>query len=252
MRKTIIVSALLGLLIWVTGAQALTLSVESDGNITGYEVVLVLHQLLFVFWLGPDLGRYIWSTRAANPQLSPTTRITAGELINKIELFPKVCISLMLTVGGILTETVGITHPWWQMVGIVLLGPVWLTMVVLGHFRAQTNLGCLVNDTDIWFRLFMAGAVLASVSYSWSTGRLDNTPWVTGKLVLFAAIMLFGMMARIRLRPFDATLASMAIAGPTEASDASMSRSLASARPYIFGIWLALAIAAWLGVAQPV
>jgi hypothetical protein len=252
MRKTIIVSALLGLLIWVTGAQALTLSVESDGNITGYEVVLVLHQLLFVFWLGPDLGRYIWSTRAANPQLSPTTRITAGELINKIELFPKVCISLMLTVGGILTETVGITHPWWQMVGIVLLGPVWLTMVVLGHFRAQTNLGRLVNDTDIWFRLFMAGAVLASVSYSWSTGRLDNTPWVTGKLVLFAAIMLFGMMARIRLRPFDATLASMAIAGPTEASDASMSRSLASARPYIFGIWLALAIAAWLGVAQPV
>jgi hypothetical protein len=252
MRKTIIVSALLGLVLWVTGAQALTLSVESDGSITGYEVVLVLHQLLFVFWLGPDLGRYIWSTRAANPQLSPTTRITAGELINKIELFPKVCISLMLTVGGILTEAVGLTHPWWQMAGIVLLGPVWLSMVIVGHFRATTNLGKLINDTDVWFRLFMAAAVLVSVSYSWSIGRLETTPWVTGKLVLFAAIMLFGMMVRIRLRPFDAALVTMAGSGPTEASDTSMSKSLASARPYIFGIWIALAAAAWLGVAQPV
>jgi len=251
MRKSIIVSALLGLVLWVTGAQALTLSVQGDGNITDYEVVLVLHQLLFVFWLGPDLGRYLWSTRVADPQLSPTTRITGGELIKRIELFPKVCISLMLTIGGILTEAVGITHPWWQMAGIVLLGPVWLTMVVLGHFRANTNLGRLVNDTDVWFRLFMAGAVLASVSYSWSIGRLDNTPWVTGKLVLFAAILLFGMMVQIRLRPFDAALASMAASGPTEASDVSMSRSLAGARPYIFGIWFALAAAAWLGVAQP-
>jgi hypothetical protein len=251
MHKKIIAIALLGLSIWFGVAQALTLSVESDGHITGYEVVLFLHQLLFVFWLGPDLGRYIWSTRAADPSLSPTTRVTAGELINKIELFPRVCISLMLTVGGILTEAVGLTHPWWQMAGIVLLGPVWLSMVLIGHFRASTDLGKLINNTDVLFRLFMAAAILASVSYSWSTGRFDTTQWVAGKLLLFAAIVLFGMLMRIRLRPFDAAIATMSTTGPTEASDAAMSRSLGSARPYIFGIWIALALAAWLGVAQP-
>jgi hypothetical protein len=252
MHKRIIAIALLGLVFWYTGAQALTLSVESDGSISGYEIVLVLHELLFVFWLGPDLGRYIWSTRAADNQLSPTTRVTAGELINKISLFPKICISLMLTVGGILTETVGITQPWWQMTGIVLLGPVWLSMVLIGHLKGDTNLGKLINSTDTLFRLFMAAAVLASVTYSWSTGRLDNTPWVTGKLVLFAAILLFGMMMQIRLKPFDANLAKLATDGPSDEIDTAMSKSLASARPYVFGIWIALAIAAWLGVAQPV
>ncbi len=251
MRKSILVSALLALVLWFSGAQALTMSIETDGDINGYEILLVLHQLLFVFWMGPDLGRYIWSTRAANNQLSPTARITAGELINKIELFPKVCVSLMLTVGGILTEAVGLTHPWWQMAGIILLGPVWLSMVVIGHFRADTQLGKLINDTDVWFRLFMAVAVMVSVSYSWSIGRMDDAPWVTGKLVLFAAIMLFGMMAKIRLRPFDAALASLATDGPSEAGDAKMSKALGSARPYIIGIWIALSAAAWLGVAQP-
>ena len=251
MHKRIIAIALLGLSIWFGVAQALTLSVESDGHITGYEVVLLLHQLLFVFWLGPDLGRYIWSTRAANSALSPTTRITAGGLINKIELFPRVCISLMLTVGGILTEAVGLTHPWWQMAGIVLLGPVWLSMVLIGHFRANTDLGKLIKNTDVLFRLFMTAAILASVSYSWSIGRFDTTQWVAGKLVLFAAIVLFGMFMRIRLKPFDAGLAEMASDGPSDKIDASMSKSLASARPYVFGIWIALALAAWLGVAQP-
>jgi len=252
MNKRIIALALLSLCMWFTGAQALTLSAESDGVISGYEVVLVLHQLLFVFWLGPDLGRYIWSTRAANTELSPTTRITAGQMTRKIELFPKVCISLLLTVGGILTEAVGITHPWWQMVGIVLLGPVWLSMVLIGHLRPKTNLGDLINRTDNLFRLFMAAAVLASVTYSWSTGRLDNTPWVTGKLVLFAAIMLFGLVAKLRLRPFDNALVQIETMGPSKSVDTMMTKSLASARPYIFGIWIALAIAAWLGVAQPV
>jgi len=252
MNKTLFTLLTLMAALFAGTAHALVLSVESDGSINAYEVVLVAHELLFVFWLGPDLGRYIWSTKAANPALSPTTRITAGETMRKIELFPKVCISLMLTVGGVLTETIGIDHPWWQMVGIILLGPVWLSMVLIGHFKPGTSLGTLIRNTDVWFRVFMAAAVLVSVSYSWSTGRLDNTPWVTGKLVLFAAILLFGMMVQVRLSGFDAGLKKLATDGPSEELDASMVKSAAGARPYVFGIWAALAIAAWLGVAQPV
>jgi hypothetical protein len=236
---------------WSTGAQAHTLSIETDGVINGYEVVLVLHVLLFVFWLGPDLGRYIWSTRAANSQLGPATRIAAGELINEIELFPKVCISLTLTVAGILTEAVDITHPWWQMAGIVLLGPVWLNMVLIAHFSGGSSLGKFICSIDVWFRLFIAGAVLASASHAWATGQLDETPWVAGKLALFAAILLFGLMMRLRLKPFDAGLAKLKAEGPSEQVDLDISKSLSSARFYIFGIWIALAIAAWLGIAQP-
>ncbi|MGI9309088.1 MAG: hypothetical protein ACR2P6_07490, partial [Gammaproteobacteria bacterium] len=90
MYKYIIAVALLATSIWFTGAQALTLSIETDHTITGYEVALVLHELLFVFWLGPDIGRYVWSTRAVSTELSPSTRIAAGQLIDKIEIFPKV------------------------------------------------------------------------------------------------------------------------------------------------------------------
>ena len=251
MKRYVSLALLAGVAV-VTPAFALDpINLVSADSPNGYKLVLVLHELLLVFWLGPDLGRYIWSTRAANPALSPQTRITAGELVHKIELFPKVCISLMLTVGGILTEAFGIEHPWWQMAGIILLGPVWLSMVLISAIKPASKAGQLIISTDTWFRLFMAGAVLASVSYSWSIGRLDDTPWVTGKLLLFAAILLFGLMVKVRLKPFEAGLATLSASGPTEQTDAAMARAVASARPYVFGIWIALAMAAWLGVAQP-
>jgi len=251
--KRIIALALLGAMVITGNAWALEpINLVSADSPNAYKIVLVLHELLLVFWLGPDLGRYIWSTRVANPALSPQTRITAGEMVRKIEIFPKVCISLMLTVGGVLTEAFGIEHPWWQMAGIILLGPVWLSMVLISQFKPNSALGKLIIEKDNLFRLFMAGAVLASVSYSWSIGRLDDTPWVTGKLVLFAAILLFGLMVNIRLKPFDSGLQQLAAEGPSETLDAKLGKSVASARPYVFGIWIALAMAAWLGVAQPV
>lgn len=43
-------------------------------------------------------------------------------MMNLVDVIPRAAISLMLTVGGLLSEYVGLEHPWWQMAGIVLLG----------------------------------------------------------------------------------------------------------------------------------
>jgi len=59
-----------------------------------YLLVLFFHQVLFVFWLGPDIGVYMWSTKAVNPQLSPGQRLAAGRIMRVIGLLPQVCMSL--------------------------------------------------------------------------------------------------------------------------------------------------------------
>ena len=105
-------------------AQAMDSGAGDDTFV--YRLTLFLHQVLFVFWLGPDIGVYMWSTKATNTELSTAQRVSAGKMMQAIELIPQACMSLMLTVGGILTEMMGIQHPWWQMAGIILLGPVWL------------------------------------------------------------------------------------------------------------------------------
>lgn len=226
-------------------------STETDYIVSGYEAVLVLHELLFVFWLGPDIGVFIWSHKAAQPDLTVSQRVTAGKMIRTIDLMPRICISLMLTVGGILTEAVGIGHPTWQMVGIVLLGPVWLAMVLIIYFREGTALGATVNRLDFWFRWGLILAIIVSVSYSIGTDRLVEAPWVAWKLLLFAAIVFFGLIMRIQLMPFVEGLRQLETAGASDELNASMTHSLGRAQPMFIAIWAALIIEAGLGIVQP-
>jgi hypothetical protein len=226
-------------------------STETDYIVSGYEIVLVLHELLFVFWLGPDIGVYVWGHKAIQPDLTASQRVTAGKMMHTIDLMPRVCLSLMLTVGGILTEVVGIEHPTWQMIGIVLLGPVWLAMVLISYFREGTALGATVSRLDFWFRWGLILAIIVSVSYSVGTDRLVAAPWVTWKLLIFAALVFFGLIMRIQLIPFVDGLRQLESAGPSDELNASMAGSLIRARPMFIAIWAGLIIEAGLGIVQP-
>jgi hypothetical protein len=249
--KVFFVFIFTGLLLWFGYAQALTLSVESDYVISSYEVVLVLHELLLVFWLGPDIGIFVWSTKVANPANSDATRVTAAGMMRTIDLFPRVCISLMLTVGGILTEVVGLEHAWWQWVAIIPLGPVWLTLVIIAYLKEGTSVGETVVKLDKWLRWIVVISVPISVAYATSIGRMDNAPWVSAKLLIFAAIVLLGLLARRHLDAMQGSIRELAGNGSSDALNAKLAGSVKSARPYIFAIWAGLAVASWLGIEQP-
>jgi hypothetical protein len=242
---------------YVSGLMLLLVSATAIASGTGgedtgtYRIVLFLHQVLFVFWLGPDIGVFMWSTKVTNPELTPAQRVSAGRMMGTIELIPKVCMSLMLTVGGTLTELMGIEHPWWQMAGIVLLGPVWLTLTLLVYFRAGTEAGRKLADLDLWFRWLVLVGVIGSVGLSLSTGRLADTPWITGKLLIFAAVVFFSIMMRMRLRPFDPAINQLEATGPSPELDKQLAGSVGSARLFMIATWVALALAAGLGMVQP-
>ena len=231
-------------------AQTLTSSAPAYEGF-GYLLVLFLHQVLFVFWLGPDIGVYMWSTKVVNPALSASQRLAAGRIMQVIGILPLVCMSLMLTVGGILTDLRGIDHPWWQMAAIWLLGPVWLIFTLLIYATTGTQRGARLAQLDIWFRWLIIVSVPLSVVYSLSTGRLAGFPWVTAKLLLFAAVVYFGLQMRQRLLPFTTGLDRLAVQGSSPELDAVFKKSISRARVFMFASWAALALAAALGMAQP-
>ena len=226
------------------------MAADGDRDLT-YSLVLFLHQVLFVFWLGPDIGVFMWSTKATNPELTPAQRVSAGRIMRMIDIIPRVCMSLMLTVGGVLTEMMGIEHPWWQMVGIWLLGPIWLALTLMTFFRQGSAQGQQLAQLDQLFRWAVIATVLASVAFSVITDRLAATPWVTGKLLIFAAVVFFGLMMKARLAPFVAAIDKLDAEGPTPELDQTMADSVAGARAFMFAAWIGLAMAAGLGIAQP-
>ena len=62
-------------------------------------------------------------------------------MMTRVEMISRASMSLMLTIGGLLSHYVGLEHPSWQMAGIVLLGPVWLLLILAGFFHDGTSFG---------------------------------------------------------------------------------------------------------------
>ncbi len=244
---------------WITVFATLLLFGQSFAGATGpsaegdfgHTLMLFMHQLLLVYWLGPDIAVYIWSRRAVNTGLDVEQRITAGNMMTMIDIVPRVCLSLFLTVAGLLSETYGLVHPWWQMVAIVLLGPVWLMIVLMSYLKRGSDFGDLAMRFDLWLRGMLVVGIPLSVAWSVSTDRLAGSPWVAGKLMILALVILLGLIMRLRIRGVFAGLATMAADGPSEDLDTRISASYKQARPLYYAIWLLLLWASLMGVVKP-
>jgi hypothetical protein len=248
------IAGLLGLVLVSGLALAHEGSIEGDLTLSAYELTKFLHVVLLVFWLGPEVAIMVAGQFATNTALSAAQRAGAARLMQYYELMPRVCMSLMLTVGGVLSEFEGVTHPWWQMAGIWLLGPVWLGLTLAAYFGDRTGLATLAERLEHWLRMALIVAIPISVAYSTVTGRLAEAPYVGGKLILFALILALGLLARRAFQPFISGVAELARAGTSAGSNAALDQAIGSSyrqgRLYVFGIWIALLLAALMGIVQ--
>ena len=219
---------------------------------SAYEITLLIHIVLFCYWLGGDVGVFYSSKFVVDPSLSTDTRLTAAKILLGCDLLPRICMSLMLTVGGLLSHYMGIAHEPWQLIAIVLLGPVWLSMVLVLHFAHNASFVPTLTKIDFYFRWLIIASILASCVYAYTTGRLGDAPWLIIKLVGFAFLIFCGLMIRINLKGFVETYVKLMSNTQTEADDQRMIASLNKVRPWVITIWVVLVIEAAVGIAKPV
>jgi hypothetical protein len=219
---------------------------------SGQDIALLMHLLLFAYWLGGDIGVFYSSGFAVNRKLSRGARQAAGTIMMNLDLIPRLCLSLMLTVGGILTHYYGIDHPLWQMVGIILLGPIWTCSLIYIHFNEGTDLVKTITKIDYYFRWIMVFTLIASVSYAfYFTDRLNANPWIGAKLIIFAALIFCGIMIRKYIGGFIKGIHNIATDNINEVDDIAMAESLSKARVFVLTIWVLLLVEVWIGVAKP-
>jgi hypothetical protein len=216
-----------------------------------HDLLLILHLLLFCYWLGGDIGVFYSSGFAADPKLGIEARMTAAKIMLNLDIVPRICAALMLTVGGLLSEYAGVSHPGWQLAAIVLLAPVWLALELILHFKHDTPLGKGLAKFDSPFKWAIVIACIASVLWSFSTGRLADAPWVGYKILVFAAIVFCSLMITKTIGPYIVGIQRIATGEINDAENAAMTASLKQVKWAVVGIWGGLLIEVVLGVMKP-
>ncbi len=216
-----------------------------------YDLFLLLHLLLFCYWLGGDLGVFYSSSLVVDTTRSDAARLAAARIMINLDLVPRICMSLMLTVGGVLAHLIGYTHPPWQFAGLIALGPLWLAMVLTVHLREGSDAGRRLARIDYWFRVALVVNLVASVVVAFRYGRLAEYPWLAAKLLIFAFLVACGILIRRFVGPYVAGVHALATSSATDETNRAMTRSLARCKPFVVAIWIGLILSAWLGISKP-
>ncbi|MCM6771937.1 hypothetical protein NDR87_03410 [Nocardia sp. CDC159] len=222
---------------------------------------ILLHLVLFVFWLGGDLGVFYSSRFVIDPALTPAARSTALAVMSGLDLGPKICLVLFLPSGLTLmalephgASLFGIAlFPWWSVVLVWLFAAVWLALTVAAH-RTHGRFPIVVRaDLAIRFAVIlgMGGAGLYALIATEPFGVTTNPRWLGAKILLYTAAIAAGLGIRMTLRPFGSALAALLTTGSDERIETVLRRSVNGCLPYVWVIWGSVLGAAALGVFKP-
>lgn len=209
----------------------------------------LIHVLVFVYWLGGDLGAFYTSRFLTQPSVSADRRLMAAKIVGDVDMAPRTALILALPTGLLLAESKGWLALGWPIVSaIVVASLVWLALAWKLHLAH--------NDSPAWMKTLDTAVRYALIAILTATGiaamaSLFELPlFIALKMFALAGCIALGLYIRVVLKPLGP--AFMGLTGP-DASDAEadLAKTLNRARPLVTGIWALLLIAALLGLWTP-
>lgn len=209
----------------------------------------LIHVLTFVYWVGADLGVFYAARLVVNPRYSKETRATVLKTLAWIDMIPRYMLLATFPVGATMAANLGyspIGGVWLYLVWAAAAA--WIVMVWQIHHREGSDTGTRLARVDLWLRYAFILALAVPAIVSLAGGGPYETAWLPVKILLFAGAVACGVGIRVAFRPFGVAFGRLMAEGSSPAVEAQMSRSLNHAVPFVLGIWVTTAIAAFLGV----
>lgn len=209
----------------------------------------LMHVLVFVYWLGGDLGAFYTSRFLTQPDVSPDRRLMAAKIVGDVDMAPRTALILTVPTGLALAESKSwVTFGWPVVAAVGVAALLWLSLawhLHLKHGAASDQLRKLDLAIRWALVLGLGGWAIA--------GLMGVTPlplFIALKMLAFIGCILLGLFIRSVLKPLGPAL--MGLNGPdAEAASSSLAHTLNRARPLVTGIWALLIIAAFLGLWTP-
>lgn len=214
-------------------------------------LIVLLHVLVLVYWLGGDLGAFYGSGFMTDPKRTTPERLMALKLLNDIDMAPRTALILAFPTGFAAAWTRGwLMVPGWSVALVCIAGLVWLALAWGVHLKHGPS-GAGLKRIDIAVR-YVVLIALAGSGIAGLIGALELPLFIACKLLILAGCISLGLLVRRQLVPLFPAIVAMKENGATPETDRQIRAVIQKTRPSVMSIWALILIAALLGLATPV
>lgn len=213
-------------------------------------IVVFVHVLGWVFWLGTDVGVFLAAKFSERTNLSVETRLTVMQVGMLLDMAPRVAVPVVFATGVHLSDRLGhdlLPAEWgWA------IGGVWLAVVIAG---IATQGRTLIGRTAMRLQFVIYTIVFFGMGGMAVAALLGAAPlplWLAMKWLAYAVIAVFAMLLEIAFTPVAAAYGKLAQEGASDALNTFISRGLRPVYVYVLIIYAATLVAAYFGLVKPV
>lgn len=218
----------------------------------GYSILLFAHLLLFVYWLGADVGVFGLALALKNNEYSCEQRMLMMRLSLTFDMVPRMAMIAVSPVGLHLANHSGlVTVPGWLFAVIWLLAVTWM----VGEWFAFRRMG-----KPEAVRFYIANGVLMMIAcFGWLgygiasiiNGAPFTTQWLAVKVMLAGAVFLVSTMMAVFYAPIEGILNEMQNDGSSTALEVKLRMQVNRGAFWTVLLFFLLATIGFLGVAKP-
>lgn len=218
-----------------------------------YPTLVFVHLLLFVLWLGADVGVFVLGQHFRRRKTyTLDQRLALLKLLVEVDMVPRSAWALMVPISLSVVRLGGFwLMPDWILALAWIAGAAWLWLVWDAHLHDQTPRAARDRRIEGYLKYALAAFYLGLGGLSLATGAPLPATWLATKALLFGVIFFAAIMIDVAFKPVGPLLVDLIRQGSSDATEVPLLRTMNRTRIWVWIVYLLLLATAYIGLVKP-
>ncbi len=219
-----------------------------------YPLLVFVHIILFVLWLGADVGVFMLGREfRKREKYDLSQRLVLLQLLVNLDMVPRTAWALMVPITITMVDAGG----WWSLPGWVvvmgwLVGAFWIWLVWDAHMHDQTDRAIRDRKIESVLKFGLTAFYLGLGGVSLVNGEPLPPAWLATKALMFGIIFAAAIMIDVAFKPVGPQLGKLIEEGSSDETEIPLLSTMNKTRIWVWIVYLLLLATAFLGNIKPI
>lgn len=219
-----------------------------------YPLLVFVHIILFVLWLGADVGVFLLGQEfRRREKYDLPQRLVLLQLLVTLDMVPRTAWALMVPLTITMVDAGGWWDlPAWAVIFSWLVGAIWIWLVWDAHLHDQTERAMRDRKIESVLKIGLTLFYLSLGIISLSQGEPLAPVWLATKTLMFGIIFAAAIMIDVAFKPVGPQLGKLIAEGSSDETEVPLLSTMNKTRIWVWVVYLLLLATAFLGNVKPI